>query len=101
MCGGEARGWFSLSLAFMEIFVRRWAAKLQAGVDVAGAAAFRQVTGNIFEFTGLLAFRASLGGFGRRHGKTALAALPLGLQVHGSHVLSPQISGDSLIVIIR
>ena len=62
---------------------------LQAGINVARAAAFRQVTGDVLEITIFLALRAGLRGLGRRHGVAASGALPVGLPFHGAN---PRIS---------
>ena len=50
-------------------------------------AAFRQITGHILEFTGLLALGALLRGHGLRDRVSALAALPKGFILGGVHGL--------------
>jgi hypothetical protein len=59
---------------------------LEAGIDVAGAAALRQITGDVLKIALFLALRADLRRLGRFHGVAALGALPMGLHFHAAHL---------------
>ena len=59
--------------------------KLKAGVNVAGTAAIRQITRDVFKFTRLIALRAVQGRFIGGHGVAALGALPMGFRFLCAH----------------
>jgi hypothetical protein len=62
--------------------------QLQAGINVAGAAALRDIAAYVFELTGFFAFRAGLGRSGGLQGIAALGALPVDLRLN-AHLCFP------------
>ena len=90
MPGKKGKGsWQPLPFPTRKTTVSKFSQKLETGVNVAGAATLRQITGDVFKLTGLLTLGAVQGWFVSGYSIAAVGTLPVGFHVHGAHCCSP------------